>query len=107
MYCNEKRNGIQLSLSSHGMSLVTKFREAIEAATDAALNAYYDTALVKARAARIALTAIPISELSNEKIEHSREDLDLMIRDLTKAASEQKSLRNGMIIEQQIRYTRH
>lgn len=46
MYCNEKRNGIQLSLSSHGMSLVTKFREAIEAATDDALNADYDTALV-------------------------------------------------------------
>lgn len=89
------------------MSLFTKFKTAIEAATDAALLQDYQTALVNARAARIALTAIPIREISTEKIEHSREDLDLMIRDLERSVSEQEASRTGLMQETRVHYTRH
>lgn len=89
------------------MSLFTKFKAAVEAATDAALVQDYSTALVQARAARIALTAIPKSELDREVIEHSRDDLDAMIRDLERSVSEQESTRTGLMQESRIHYTRH
>jgi hypothetical protein len=51
------------------MSLVTDFKKAVTAAVKAAALQDYSTAIVQARAARIALMGIPTSELAQEKIE--------------------------------------
>jgi len=89
------------------MSLVTDFKKAVAAATKAAAAEDYSTAIVQARAARIALMGIPTSELAQERIEYSREDLESMIQDLRQAHGEQQSNLTGLINEIPIYYTRH
>lgn len=89
------------------MSLVTDFKKAVAAATKAAAAQDYSTAIVQARAARIALMGIPTSELAQEKIEFSRDDLESMIKDLRQAQSEQQSSNTGLVSETPIYYTRH
>jgi sRNA-binding protein len=89
------------------MSLVTDFKKAVAAATKAAAAQDYSTAIVQARAARIALMGIPTSELAQEKIEYSRDDLESMIADLRRAQSEQESSNTGLVSETPIYYTRH
>jgi sRNA-binding protein len=89
------------------MSLVTDFKKAVTAAVKAAALQDYSTAIVQARAARIALMGIPTSELAQEKIEYSRDDLESMIKDLRQAQSEQQSSNLGLVTETPIYYTRH
>jgi sRNA-binding protein len=89
------------------MSLVTDFKKAVAAAVKAAATQDYLTAIVQARAARIALMGIPTSELAQEKIEYSRDDLENMIKDLRQAQSEQESTNTGLVSETPIYYTRH
>lgn len=88
------------------MSLVTEFKKAVTAATKAAAAQDYKTALVQARAARIALVGIPTSELAQEKIEFSRDDLDLLIKDLQTAQSEQELEANGLVSSYPVHYQR-
>lgn len=89
------------------MSLVTDFKKAIANATKAAASQDYATAIVHARAARIALMGIPNSELAQEKIEFNRDDLESLMNDLRQAASEQQATNTGLIQETPIYYTRH
>lgn len=88
--------------------MITEFKSSIASARTAILSQDYATALVHARAARMALTAIAKSELDREQIEYSREDLDAMIRDLQRSATaQQNASAGGPFSSTDIVYTRH
>lgn len=71
--------------------MLQQFKTSLAAAHTAAAAADYQTALMHARAARIAVLGIPKTEFDRERIEFRWEDLDLMIKDLEKAAASQSN----------------
>lgn len=75
--------------------MITEFKADLTAARTATLAEDYVTALRYARAARLALATIPDSELDREKISVSRDDIDLMIRDLSRQARAQSATESG------------
>lgn len=86
--------------------MVAKFLASIDAAYTAVNAGDYSTALRHARAARIAMSAIPKSELDRERIELTREGLDSMIDDLQRQAN--ATTNNGRPFQEMpIVYTTH
>ena len=75
--------------------MIAEFKSDLASARTATLAGDYITALRYARAARLALASIPDAELDREKISISRDDIDFMIKDLSRQAKVQSATENG------------